>query len=239
MKDSGKGREAAGGGGERPGSDAIMEELEEFSESFEDNTGLKFGAALKENLAEYVSELYKWNDRAALLSRKDEVRVVERHVMDSLSLLAFLHETEGSTLLDIGSGAGFPAIPLKLAAPKLTVAMVESVRKKTLFLNYLIGKLGLRDTYVLEDRAESSPWKDIAQEGFDVVTSRATFGLPELVPLAVSAVKRGGLLVAYKGGRYEDELEAAEGPLSNTSLRLVTVWESPWGPGKLLAFQRG
>jgi 16S rRNA (guanine527-N7)-methyltransferase len=223
----------------RPTEEVILEELGEFTESFRTHTGLELTGSLKEQLGTYVSELYKWNDRAALLSKKDEERVVERHVMDSLSLLSFLHETEGTTILDIGSGAGFPAIPLKLAARGATVALVESVRKKALFLHYIVDKLGLANTHVFEDRAENAPWNDLAPDGFDTVISRATFSLPDLIPLAVPAVKHGGLLIAYKGGRYEDEMKAAEFALSNTSLTLVTVWQSPWGPGKLLAFQRG
>jgi 16S rRNA (guanine527-N7)-methyltransferase len=228
------GADAAG----RPGADAILLEIEEFTGSYESQTGAPMSAELKEGIVQYVGELYKWNDRAALLSKKDETRVVERHVMDSLSLLAFVHETEGVSLLDIGSGAGFPAIPLKLAAPGLSVAMVESVRKKALFLKYVIGKLGLSDICALEDRMENGPWRAMSAEGFDIVTSRATHNLDELIPLAVPAVKRGGLLIAYKGGRYEDELVAAASALAKTSLRLVTVWESPWGPGRLMAFQR-
>jgi 16S rRNA (guanine527-N7)-methyltransferase len=224
--------------GGRPGAEDILSELEEFTGSYESHTGTPMSPGLKDRLVQYVGELYKWNDRAALLSKKDEVRVVERHVMDSLSLLAFVHETEKVSLLDIGSGAGFPAIPLKLAAPGFSVAMVESVRKKALFLNYVIGKLGLTDICTLEDRMENAPWRAISQEGFDIVTSRATHNLDELIPLAVPSVKRGGLLIAYKGGRYEDELEAAGPALAKTSLRLVTVWESPWGPGRLMAFHR-
>lgn len=223
----------------RPTVEAILSELDGFAESFKAQTGIEMDEKLRESLALYVTELYKWNDRAALLSKKDEERVVERHVMDSLSLLSFLHETEDTSILDIGSGAGFPAVPLKLASPGSTVALVESVRKKALFLNYIIGKLGLEDIHVFQDRAETAPWKSLAPDGFDAVISRATFSLPELIPLAVPAVKRGGLLVAYKGGRYDDELTAAAAALARTSLKLVTVWESPWGPGRLMAFQRG
>lgn len=223
----------------RPTSESILAELQQFSDSFEAHSGVEMGRKLKSDLVVYIAELYKWNDRAALLSKKDEARVVERHVMDSLSLLAFLHETDGLTLMDIGSGAGFPGIPLKLAARKLEMVLVESVRKKTLFLNYIVQRLGLEKTQVIEDRFESGGWRDLHPDGFDVVTSRATFSLAELIPLAVPAVKHGGMLIAYKGGRYEDELEAASSALSSTSLSLVTVWESPWGPGKLMAFQRG
>lgn len=223
----------------RPTTDTILAELGEFAESFESHTGINMSGGLRDRLALFVSELYKWNDRAALLSKKDEERVVERHVMDSLSLLSFLHETQGTSILDIGSGAGFPAIPLKIAAPWEKVALVESVRKKALFLNYIVSELKLRDTVVFEDRAESAPWREIAPDGFDAVISRATFSLQDLIPLAVSAVKHGGLLIAYKGGRYEDELTASASSLASTSLKLVTVWQSPWGPGRLLAFQRG
>jgi len=231
-------REAPRGVG-RPERGDVLSELEEFAGSFERHTGIEMTAGLKDRLASYVLELYKWNDRAALLSRKDEARVVERHVMDSLSLLAYVRETEGVTLLDLGSGAGFPAIPLKLAAPGLCVTLVESVRKKALFLNAMVERLGLKETTVLCQRVEGEPWRELAPEGFDVVTSRATFHLDELVPIAVRAVRRGGLLIAYKGGRYEGELEAAGPALSRTALKLVTVWESPWGPGRLVAFQRG
>ncbi len=222
----------------RPDADVILLELEEFTDSYESHIGSAMSPKLKSKIVQYVAELYKWNDRAALLSKKDEARVVERHVMDSLSLLAFVHETDGMSLLDIGSGAGFPAIPLKLAAPGLSVAMVESVRKKVLFLNYIIGKLGLTGICALEDRMENAPWRAIDSQGFDIVTSRATHSLEELVPLAAPAIKRGGLLIAYKGGRYEDELAAAASALAKTSLRLITVWESPWGPGRLMAFHR-
>jgi 16S rRNA (guanine527-N7)-methyltransferase len=216
----------------------VLAELDEFGDSFTKHTGIEFSEGLRRAMATYVAELYKWNDRAALLSKKDEARVVERHVMDSLSLLAFLHERDGTSVLDIGTGAGFPGLPLKIAAPELELTLVESVRKKWLFLNYIVEKLGLKGVTVIPERAESDPWRATHPEGFDVVTSRATYQLPELIPLAARAVKRGGLLVAYKGGRYEDELERAASALSKTSLRLVTVWESPWGPGRLLAFQR-
>jgi len=222
----------------RPTRELLLKELSEFEESFARQTGIALAGELKERLALYVLELFKWNDRAALLSRKDEARVVERHVMDSLSLLAFLRDTEGLTLLDLGSGAGFPAVPLKLAAPRMFVAMVESVRKKALFLSALIEKLSIQGARVFCARAEDRPWAADHPNGFDVVTSRATFALRDLVPAAAGAVKRGGLLIAYKGGRYEEELAAARDVLAGTSLRLVTVWESPWGPGKLLAFQR-
>lgn len=238
-EDQGRKQDRIDGAKGRPTSESILAELAEFSDSFEAHSGIEMGRKLKNDLAVYVSELYKWNDRAALLSKKDEARVVERHVMDSLSLLAFLHEIDGVTLMDIGSGAGFPGIPIKLAARKIEIVLVESVRKKTLFLNYIVQKLGLEKTRVIEDRVENGSWRDLHPGGFDVVTSRATFNLAELIPLAVPAVKHGGMLIAYKGGRYEDELEAASSALSNTSLSLVTVWESPWGPGRLMAFQRG
>jgi 16S rRNA (guanine527-N7)-methyltransferase len=226
------------GDGQRPDAETLIAQLSGYSESFESHTGLSLDGKLSRALALYVTELFKWNDRAALLSRGDEARVVERHIMDSLSLLAFLHETKGTSLLDIGSGAGFPGIPLKLASPGMTVSLVESTHKKQLFLNYVIQRLGLAETLVLGARAENAPWKASAPEGFDVVTCRATLGLSDLAELGGPAVKYGGLLVAYKGGRYEEELQGAKEALTGARLRLMDIWDSPWGPGRLLAFQR-
>jgi 16S rRNA (guanine527-N7)-methyltransferase len=227
-----------GQGPKRPQMETVVEELRTYRKSFVTHTGIELSEKLVRSLCVYVTELFKWNDRAALISRSDESRVVERHVMDSLSVLAFLRGTEQTTLLDIGSGAGFPAIPLKLAAPRLEVTLVESVRKKQLFLRYIIEKLALSHIRVLTGRAEDDPWRSDTPLGFDVVTSRATFSLKDFVAIAGSAVARGGLLIAYKGARYEDELAQAADALTRAGLKLMAVWESPWGPGRLAAFQK-
>jgi 16S rRNA (guanine527-N7)-methyltransferase len=231
-------REAAGAPAGRPESEEIAEEIRSYGDSFERHTGLILREKTVRALVLYVTELFRWNERAALMSRGDESRVVERHVMDSLSLLAFFHETDGASLLDIGSGAGFPALPLKIAAPGMKVTMVESVHKKELFLKYVIQKLRLDGALVLGARAEEAPWRDFAPEGFDIVTSRATLGLAELAGTGSASIGRGGALVAYKGGRFESELEAAQGQIERSGLRLMAVWESPWGPGRLLAFRK-
>lgn len=222
----------------RPRSEEVVAELQSHGDSFARHTGLRFDKRLMQGLALYATELFKWNDRAALLSRADEARIVDRHIMDSLSLLAFLHETAGTSLLDIGSGAGFPGIPLKLACPSMAVTLVESTHKKQLFLNYIIHRLGLADTWVLGDRAENAPWKGAAPEGVDVVTSRATLNLGDLAEIGGAAVRHGGMLVAYKGGRYEEEIEQANDSIGRAGLKLMAVWESPWGPGRLLAFRK-
>lgn len=229
---------AAGGPAGRPESEAIAEELRSYGDSFKRHTGLELREKTVRSLGLYISELFRWNERAALMSRGDETRVIERHVMDSLSLLAFFHETDGASLLDIGSGAGFPALPIKIAALGMKVTLVESVHKKELFLNYVIQKLGLEDAMVLGARAEEAPWRGVAPEGFDIVTSRATLGLADLAAMGGTAVGRGGALVAYKGGRFEEELRDAEGGIERSGLRLMAIWESPWGPGRLLAFRK-
>lgn len=231
-------RGADGATARPPESGDTAADLRSYGDSFERHTGLKLREETVRSLALYVTELLRWNERAALMSRGDEPRVVERHVMDSLSLLAFFRETDGASLLDIGSGAGFPALPLKIAAPGMKVTLVESVHKKALFLNAVIQKLGLKGALVLGERAEEAPWREVAPEGFDIVTSRATFGLADLVAVGGAAVGRGGALIAYKGGRFEDELRAAAGEIARSGLELMAVWASPWGPGRLLAFKR-
>jgi 16S rRNA (guanine527-N7)-methyltransferase len=216
----------------------VLAELTSYGDSFKSHTGLPLGEQTLQHLIVYVTELFRWNDRAALISRGDEPRIVERHIMDSLSLLAFIHETDGISLLDIGSGAGFPGIPLKLAAPGLGLTLVESIHKKQLFLNHIIQKLGLTGACVLGDRAENAPWRADVPEGFDLVTCRATLSLCDLAGIGGAAVRSGGVLVAYKGGRYAAELAQAQDAINRARLQPMAIWESPWGPGRLLVFQR-
>jgi 16S rRNA (guanine527-N7)-methyltransferase len=120
----------------------------------------------------------------------------------------------------------------------LELALVESIHKKQLFLYHIVQKLGLSDTIVLGERAENNPWRTPRPEGFDVVTCRATLSLADFARIGGPAVKSGGMLVAYKGGRYADELDQAEEAVLAAGLKHMAAWESPWGPGRLLAFQR-
>ena len=166
----------------------------------------------------YRETLLLWSRRMNLISLQSEVDLPVRHFIDSLTLLPYL--TAGpATLLDIGSGAGFPAIPIKIFRKDLHVTLLEASRKKCSFLKEVIRRLGLRDVSVLNCRLEELLKKD-PRPSYDWIVSRATLKLPELVELAVPLLKPGGILAAMKGPGFEAEAEALNSS-ENKNFRLV------------------
>jgi 16S rRNA (guanine527-N7)-methyltransferase len=145
----------------------------------------------------YRKELLKWNEKTNLISAKSAREIVSRHFLDSLTALKFI-ESEDIRIIDIGCGAGFPGIPLKIASPALRLYLLETNRKKVSFLKHVIRLLNLADTFVLHERVENlfgvAKWKDF----FDVLISRAAFKLPEMLPWGAFFLIPGGKLVALK-----------------------------------------
>jgi 16S rRNA (guanine527-N7)-methyltransferase len=166
----------------------------------------------------YRETLLLWGGRMNLVSLQSELDLPVRHFIDSLTLLPYLTAGPG-TLLDIGSGAGFPAIPVKIFRKDLRVTLLEASRKKCSFLKEVIRRLGLRDVEVLNCRLEELLKKD-PLPSFDRVVSRAALKLPELVELGVPLLKPGGILAAMKGPAFEAEAEALNSSESN-NFRLV------------------
>ena len=154
--------------------------------------------------AAYREELLKWNEKTNLISEKSAQEIVSRHFLDSLTALKFIG-SENIRIIDIGCGAGFPGIPLKIASPALQLYLLETNRKKVSFLKHIIRLLNLADTFVLHERVENlltvAQWKDF----FDVLISRAAFKLPEMLPWGAFFLRPGGKLVALKGKDIADE----------------------------------
>lgn len=152
----------------------------------------------------YLALLLKWNKIYNLTSIKDPKEVTIKHFEDSLSLAPFL--SEGARLLDIGTGAGFPGIPLRIVRPDLHVFLLDSVRKKTDFCKNLIRELDLGPIEVIQGRAEDPIL--VQKLGlFDVVVSRATFSLKDFLTIAANFTKENGLGIAMKGRDWESEYE--------------------------------
>jgi len=145
-------------------------------------------------LERLVDELLRWNPRRNLTAIVDREEALEKHLADSLTLLPFARKS--THLLDIGSGAGFPALPLKIVCPGLKVVSVEAVGKKVDFQRHVVRTLGLEGFTALHQRVETLTGSSAA---FDLVTARALCSLGELVALAEPFIKPGGRLVAMKG----------------------------------------
>lgn len=145
----------------------------------------------------FLAELKKWNTRINLTAIKGERDTVIKHVLDSLSHVQGFMPAPGLRLLDMGSGAGFPAIPIKIAYPGIAVTLVESVKKKASFLRHVIRTLQLSDAEVLDIRTEELP---VSRHGsYDVVTARAFADMNLALATGTTFLKAGGLTVLSRG----------------------------------------
>ena len=169
----------------------------------------------------YRETLLLWSSKMNLVSLQSELDLPVRHFIDSLTLLPYLPAGPG-TLLDIGSGAGFPAIPVKIFRPDLQVTLLEASRKKCSFLKELIRRLGLREIAVLNCRLEELLKKDL-KPSFDVIVSRATLKLPELLRGGLPLLKQGGVLAAMKGPGLDAEAAVLDS-LNNNKYRIVGIY---------------
>jgi len=161
----------------------------------------------------FLQELRDWNKRINLTSIDNEKDIIIKHFIDSLTLLV-LEEIrglgKGSRVIDIGAGAGFPGIPLKIALPDIDISLLESSRKRVGFLRNLVNRLSLSNVEIVCGRAEEYGREEGVRETFDVVVSRAVGEMRVLGELSLPFLKRQGIFVAMKGPSYNKELNEAE-----------------------------
>ena len=160
----------------------------------------------------YRREMLAWNSKANLTRVTDPDEVQTRHFVDSLSVASCLPNDAlgpGTSLIDVGSGAGLPGVPLKIAFPALTLVLLEANRKKASFLQMLVRTLDLDRVTVVRSRAEEAGHRDDLRETFDVVVSRAVAPLEVLAELTLPFCRVGGTVIAQKGEDVGDELERA------------------------------
>lgn len=167
----------------------------------------------------YLRELKSWNEKFNLTAIKDEQGVVIKHFLDSLTPLKFVKR--GSALLDIGSGAGFPGIPLKIVEPSLNVTLLDSVNKKISFMRHMIEVLKLTGVEAIHTRAEELAK---TREGtYDVVISRALANLSDFIKLGEPFLKPDGVLIAMKGSKADEEVKEAAKMMGKKKMQLRSI----------------
>jgi len=160
--------------------------------------------------AQYQSELLTWNAQFNLTAIRSAEEIESKHFMDALSLLPTLRRYQIRSLIDVGSGAGFPGIPLKIVQPDLRLVLVESVEKKAVFCKHILQILDLNDAEVVVDRAEALGQNKLYREQFDCAVARAVAALPVLLEYLLPLVRVEGIVIAQKSASVEEEIAQAK-----------------------------
>lgn len=187
-----------------------MEQFNQLSHEFQALTGEPLDESALQSAEQYADLLAEWNDRISLTSitAPEEIRV--KHFLDSLSCCLVMAGTPVERVIDVGTGGGFPGLPLKLLYPQMHLTLVDSVAKKTGFLSLVVQELGLEDVDVLTDRAELLGQSPAHRERYDWALARAVAGLPVLAEYLLPLTRVGGYMLAQKGETAHKELEEAQ-----------------------------
>lgn len=181
---------------------------EQFYEALQEK-GFELSDAQKHQFKRYFEVLVEWNEKMNLTAITDAPSVYLKHFYDSITSAFYVDFTKYESVCDVGAGAGFPSIPLKIIYPHLHVTIVDSLNKRITFLNHLAGELQLENVAFVHARAEEFGRNPKYREQFDVVTARAVARLSVLSELCIPLAKQGGLFVSMKGAAASEEMKDA------------------------------
>lgn len=176
-----------------------MRHIKEFVTS----SGYSWTEAMERAFSIYISELKKWTKKINLTSIKDEGEIEIKHIVDSLHAIKYV--PRGTFLMDIGAGAGFPSLPLKILEDSLRVVMLEASEKKVAFINHIIRLLSLKNARAIQQRAEDRNFLEIMRETVDVVIGRAVTSPDLFLKIAFPYAKKRGMIIYMLGKNQNPE----------------------------------
>lgn len=182
--------------------DILKQGIEDF--------GIETNEKMLEDFEEYKELLVEWNQKMNLTGIEDEKEVFIKHFLDSVSAVTKGYIQNGMSLIDVGTGAGFPGMPLRICLPELKVTLLDSLNKRINFLQEVANKLSIEDIKFIHGRAEDFGKKEEYREQYDIATARAVAGLPVLMEFCVPFIKVGGYFVCLKGPNANLELEESK-----------------------------
>lgn len=198
--------------------------MEQYLELLLKNGAEKYGVTLDDlmisSLLEYKRILLQWNEKMNLTAIEEDREIITKHFVDSLTILPFLKDCR--SMIDVGTGAGFPGLPVKIAQPSMEIVLLDSLDKRVGFLKAVISELQLAGITAIHSRAEDAGMSVQYREKFDVAVARAVASLPVLLEYCLPFVKTGGIFIAMKGSS-KDEVEIATKALNILGGRIEDV----------------
>ena len=182
---------------------------EQFYNSVKEKVGIELSELQKEQYRKYYDLVVEWNQKINLTAITEEDEFYTKHFFDSISLAFYKDYSNIESICDVGSGAGFPSIPLKILYPNLKVTIVDSLNKRIKFLNLVKDELGLTDCNFVHARAEEFGQNKEYRESFEIVTARAVARLNVLAELCLPLVKKDGYFLSLKAQKAEEETKEA------------------------------
>lgn len=186
--------------------------------------GIELDEKQKKQFEEYCNFLLEYNEKVNLTAITDRQEVIDMHFADSLAAMKLQEIKKGALCADIGTGAGFPGVPLAIARPDITVALVDSLNKRLVFLNELKERLGLKNVYTVHGRSEDLGRDKNMRESFDCVFSRAVARLNVLLEYDLPFSKQGGYVLAWKGPAFAEEVSEAQNALKALGAEVENVY---------------
>ena len=184
--------------------EVFIEKMQEKSKDL----GVRFLVEQTEQFFEYMNLLIEWNEKMNLTAITEPDEIILKHFIDSITILKELED--GSKLVDVGTGAGFPGIPLSIMNPTLKITLVDSLNKRLIFLQEVVNKLNLKNVEIVHARAEEFGQNKKYREQFDISTSRAVANLSTLSEYLIPLVKVGGKVISMKAGEANEEINEAK-----------------------------
>lgn len=186
----------------------LKEEFSEKIKEYMNKINIEISDKQIEKFFDYMNLLLEWNEKINLTAITEPEDIILKHFVDCATILKYIKDED--KIIDIGTGAGFPGIPLKILNEKLDITLMDSLNKRINFLNEIINKLDLKNIVAIHARAEELARNKGYREKFDIATSRAVANLSTLSEYMLPFVKKNGMVISMKGSNIEEEVKNAK-----------------------------